>query len=353
MPVDAVEMPAVLHRIEAAAAQAALFLISTPNLNFLANCQFDQVFRESVLLSDLCPPDGMPIVWIARCMGIPIKARLAGSDIFEALKGAHHSARLKVFLFGGAEGVAAAACAALDAEPGGVVCAGFLCPGFGSIDEMSSNDIIDQINSSNADFLIVSLGAKKGQLWLLRNHRRLRIPVRAHLGAALNFQAGTVKRAPLAFRKLGLEWLWRIKEEPYLWRRYGRDGVTLIRLLLTRVLPLLILTGWLQLTLNRKGQDLSISWAEDDETITLTFSGPATGRHSPKAGSCLADALRGNKMLVINLTHTCLVDARFLGLLLMLRKRLKEEGKSLRLVGASSRLKKLFYLNGAGFLLSV
>ena len=87
MPIDAIEMPAVLHSIEAAAANTAPFVISTPNLNFLVNMQTDPEFRESLLLSDLCPADGMPIVWIARLIGIPIKRRIAGSDIFEALKG--------------------------------------------------------------------------------------------------------------------------------------------------------------------------------------------------------------------------------------------------------------------------
>ena len=86
MPIDAIEMPAVMQSIEMAAANAAPFVISTPNINFLVNSQNDPEFRESLLLSDLCPADGMPIVWIARLMGIPIKHRIAGSDIFEALK---------------------------------------------------------------------------------------------------------------------------------------------------------------------------------------------------------------------------------------------------------------------------
>jgi Glycosyl transferase WecG/TagA/CpsF family len=90
--------------------------------------------------------------------------------------------------------------------------------------QMSRDQMIDKVNASEADFLAVSLGAKKGQLWLHRNHQRLAIPVRAHLGAAINFQAGTVKRAPPRLRAWGLEWLWRIKEEPQLWRRYGHDG---------------------------------------------------------------------------------------------------------------------------------
>ena len=102
------------------------------------------------------------------------------------------SRKLRVFFFGGADGIAEAARRILNAENGGLTCVGTLNPGHGTIDDMSSDAIIAAINASNADFLVVALGASKGQAWLLRNHHRLRIPVRAHLGAAINFQAGSL-----------------------------------------------------------------------------------------------------------------------------------------------------------------
>ena len=86
VPIDAIEMPDALRRIEAAAATAEPFVLSTPNLNFLVNSQSDAEFRQTLLMSDLCPPDGAPIIWIARLLGIPITKRTAGSDIFDALK---------------------------------------------------------------------------------------------------------------------------------------------------------------------------------------------------------------------------------------------------------------------------
>src|SRR5271166_2722165 len=86
MPIDAIEMRAVLKKIDEATAKRRPFLISTPNLNYLVNSQADVEFRESLLTSDLCPADGMPIVWIARLLGAPIQRRIAGSDIFAALK---------------------------------------------------------------------------------------------------------------------------------------------------------------------------------------------------------------------------------------------------------------------------
>ena len=190
MPIDVLDMSSALRDIETAAASKTRFLISTPNLHFLVKIQSDLDFRESLLLSDLCPADGMPVVRIARLLGIPIKDRVAGSDIFEALKAEHNSARpLRVFLFGGAEGVAAAASRALNARPSGLYCVGSFYPGYSSVEAMSHDDIIDEINSSDADLLIVSLGAKKGQSWLQRNHDRLLIPVRIYLGAVINFQA--------------------------------------------------------------------------------------------------------------------------------------------------------------------
>src|SRR4029077_1542805 len=102
LPIDVIDLPTSLQRIRLAAAGTSPFLLSTPNLNFLVNARTDGAFRESVQVSDLCPPDGMPIVWIARLLGIPIKERVAGSDIFDALRlDTSASPPLRVFLFGG------------------------------------------------------------------------------------------------------------------------------------------------------------------------------------------------------------------------------------------------------------
>jgi N-acetylglucosaminyldiphosphoundecaprenol N-acetyl-beta-D-mannosaminyltransferase len=352
MPIDAIEMPIVMQRIETGAENAAPFVLSTPNLNFLVNSQNDPEFRESLLLSDLCPADGMPIVWIARLTGIPIKCRIAGSDIFEALKTRRYPKRpLKVFLFGAKESVVAAAARTLNVTAG-LSCVGWICPGWGNVDELSQEIFIDQINSSNADFLVATLGAVKGQLWLKRNHRRLRIPIRSHLGATVHFQAGTVKRAPYTIRKLGLEWLWRIKEEPYLWSRYLYDGSVLFYLMLTRVLPLAIAGRSLRRRCERSEHNLVITETHGGgDSVTLRLSGFAILRHVDKAISCFRHALTRKKQIVIDFSETCAIDARFLGLLLMLRKQLKVRNVVPRFIGISRRLERTFRLNGLGYLL--
>lgn len=351
LPVDAVSMANTLERITNATAGRKPFLISTINLNFLVSGQTDEQFRESVLRSDLCTADGMPILWIARLLGVPINERIAGSDVFEALKADKNPVRrLKVFLFGGAHGVGAAACESINRQFGSLSCCGWHDPGFVSVDDMSTDTVLDTINSSNADFLAIALGAKKGQDWLLRNHDRIQIPVRAHLGATINFQAGKITRAPKAMQKSGLEWLWRIMQEPKLWKtRYRDDGIALLRLLLTRLIPLRALERWHRM--GSRAPDLVVAGSENVNGIVLSLNGLATADNVNVAVPYFRRAAAARMPVTIDLTDTRLIDARFFGLLLMLEKMLKQQHLNLTFRGASSRIERLFRLSGFSFLL--
>jgi N-acetylglucosaminyldiphosphoundecaprenol N-acetyl-beta-D-mannosaminyltransferase len=354
LPIDATDISAVVSNIELAVSRRTPFLLSTPNLNFLVRARSDPEFRDSLLLSDLCPPDGMPLVWIARLMGLPIKRRVAGADIFEALMARRRTARqLKVYLFGGADGVAAAASKAINDEGLGLKCVGAMSPGYGSVDELSQSKLVDQVNASNADFLMASLGALKGQLWLFRNRHRFEVPVRAHLGAVINFQARTIRRAPAWVRNLGFEWLWRINEEPQLWARYLNDGLVLIRLLIMHTFPLVAASLWRRIRYIDNHDSLILHTRAVDSVTRLALIGIATAHDIEKAAFCLREAVKTQtELVVIDLSRTEFIDARFFGLLLMLRKQLIERGAHLKFVGASSGIERIFRLNGIEFLLA-
>lgn len=236
LPFDAVNLAGAVRTVRHAVARRAACFISTPNLNFLINCRTDSRFRDSVINSDLSIADGMPLVWMARLLGLPIRERVTGSGLFETLR-EDTTGRMSVYFFGGPEGVAERACRRLNEENSGLNCVGHECPGFGSIADMSSDPSIARINASGADFLVVALGAKKGQAWIMHNRMRITVPVISHLGAVVNFAAGTVRRAPAWMQRSGMEWLWRIREEPGLFRRYFRDGMVLLSLLVTRAVP--------------------------------------------------------------------------------------------------------------------
>lgn len=353
MPIDALGLPASLRALDVAVERRKPFLLSTPNVNFLISCQAEPEFREALLKSDLCPADGMPIVWIARLLGVPIRDRVSGADLFDALKLADRVDRpLRVFLFGGADGIAAQVGRALNLRSRGLKCVGTLNPGFGTVDEMSDEQIIRTINLSGADILIVSLSAKKAQAWLLQNHDRFQIPVRAQFGATINFEAQTVKRAPRFVRQLGFEWLWRIKEEPYLWRRYWTDGKKLLRLLLTCALPAALISAWLRSLGAWAGEGQRIELREHPDSVVVTLSGLAISQHIDEAVDCFRDALDRKKALVVNVSGARVLDPRFFGLLLMVRKRLRAKGQTLRFVGVTPSINRLFRLNGFEFLLS-
>lgn len=237
---DRIDLGGAVRHIQHCVATRRPCFLSTPNVNFVAAAAHDSVFRGSVLRSDLSVADGFPIVLAARWMGLAFPGRVAGADLFERLQAAGRSAErspIKLFLFGGPAGVGARAATQLNEQALGFECVGHDEGGFGDIEAMSSPATIERINASGAEFVLVALGAKKGQAWIERNRARLQAPVISHLGAVINFAAQSIERAPPRVQRLGLEWVWRIVQEPQLWRRYWSDGQMLFGTVLTRLLP--------------------------------------------------------------------------------------------------------------------
>lgn len=347
IPIDALDLKTAAARIRQAVSAGAPFLLSTPNLNFLSVSQKDVEFREALLVSDLCTADGTPLVWLSRIVGAPIRSRLAGSDIFDELKADREGGRpIKVFLFGGADGLAQQVAIRINAQSKSMVCVGAISPGFGSVEDMSNDSFIKEINASGADFLVASLSARKGQEWLVRNHDRLTVPIRSHLGATLNYQAGTVRRAPAVLQTLGLEWLWRIKEEPYLWRRYLRDGIVLLRVILFRAVPLMLHRA----LKSENAPHFAVKRIASGASVTVQIIGAAISENAAKAIPVLTDAVCGETDIVLDLSRASTIDPRFFGLLIMLRKVLRQRGRCLRVI-ASPHLQVLFRLNNFAYLL--
>ena len=299
LPFDPIDLAQAVERIREAAFAGRRCWVSTPNLNFAIAARTDAAFRDSVLRSDLSLADGMPLVWVARLLGLPLRERVAGSDLFEALL-AHPSPPLKVYLFGGPPGVAARACERINARAGGVRCVGFDEAGHGSIDSMSDAAVIEGINRSGAHFVFVAVGAHKGQAWLARNAPRLTAPVLCYLGAVMNFSAGTVRRAPPWARRTGLEWAWRIKEEPALWKRYARDGLQFARLVATAVVP----AAWAARSQRRRARG-AVSPVKIEHAGAGTVLRPAAAASDAAASAlraALADCVDADARVTVDLS---------------------------------------------------
>jgi N-acetylglucosaminyldiphosphoundecaprenol N-acetyl-beta-D-mannosaminyltransferase len=344
-----VDMADAIQHVRDSAAQRTPCFLSTPNLNFLIAAQSDNAFRDSVINSDLTIADGMSLVWTARLLGFPIHERVAGSDMFEQLR-AGTPTWLSVYFFGGMEGVAEMACRRLNEVPSGLMCAGFESPGFGLAQEMSSDESIEKINTSGADFLVVSLGAKKGQAWIEYNRARISVPVISHLGAVINFVAGRVGRAPIWIRRSGLEWLWRIKEEPGLWRRYTSDGWVFLRLLVTRVVPY----AWFMYRYKPAGQELdsaTIELFDDGGDIVIRLRGAWVQDNLRPLRECFSSLALAGRDVRIELEHVTYVDSAFIGLLLLLYGDRQRQGRRLSVGHLKKRVRQIFRYVCAEFLL--
>lgn len=352
IPIDKISLQGALERLRHAADVGDAFLLSTPNLNFMVLSQSDPEFRESLLNSDLCAADGMPIVWLGRLLGVPLRERIAGSDIFEAIKLDKTAPKaMRLFLFGGADGMGKFVADKINATSTSMTCVDAISPGFGTVEQLSAAEHIERINASNADFVAAFLGAKKGQDWLMRNHARLSVPIRAHLGATINYQAGKVRRAPEPWQKVGLEWLWRIMEEPYLWRRYFVDGIALLRILLTSVLPLAAYNA-LRNCIDSKVPQIDFSHHDEPGQVTLGIHGAATVVTVDKSVSRFRELIGRDKNVFIDLSNVTSIDARMFGLLIVLRKMLKDKGLRFGLVCTKRVPRWIIGRHGFDYLLS-
>ena len=339
LPVQPMESGAAMRCIEAAARFRKPLVFATPNANFLALAEQSAAFRENILRTGLSLADGMPIVWLGRLLGVPIHERVAGSSLLERyLTGS--SPELRVFFFGGEDGAAEAACARVSRGGGPLKGVGWHTPGFCSIDAMSTPEIIAKINASGADALVVALGAEKGHAWIERNRSALNIPVISHLGATVNFLAGTVRRAPRGVQRVGLEWLWRIAQEPRLAKRYASDAAHLLREIFTAVLPLAV--RQVGRAVRRRKPELKVKLLSG----TLVAQGELTKETLPT----LRDAVAGYKnilgeVLVIDLGAVTHVDARALGFLYELVYRRSNGDVAIKCVSRSRVMNRLLTLH--------
>ena len=348
MPIDALDMATAEQRIRASVATGSRCFLSTPNVNYLIACQSDEAFRNSIVNSDLSVVDGMPLVWLARLMGIPLRERVAGASLFESLRSAPGKP-LAVYFFGGSDGDAEAASRRLAQKGKGLTCVGYESPGFGSVEELSTEAIIQRINASHADILVISLGAPKGQAWIEHNRRRLNVPVITHLGAVLHFTAGTVNRAPAWMQKSGLEWLWRIKEEPALSRRYWRDGKAFLRLLTTRALPY----AWSQKRRKPSAYQLqraAVELQENGHRCTLVLHGAWTRSNLAPLRESFLKASLTKKDLRLEMGSVTYLDSALVGLLMLLERHQRLQGRRFLLASLPQRIRRTLDYCGAGYL---
>jgi exopolysaccharide biosynthesis WecB/TagA/CpsF family protein len=235
MQIDRLDMDGVSERMDAFVRSGKPHQAVTVNLDFLSIGTRRHDFRDVVNNADLAVPDGVPVLWAARYLGGSLPERITGPDLIHL---AHrHSQRhgSSLFFLGAAPGYAAKAATRLKAEYGEFNLAGVYSPPFGPLDGAEDVKIRRMIRDARPDFLFVAFGCPKQDLWI-RDHADLGVPLSAGIGGSFEFLSGAIKRAPAWAQSRGLEWMFRLKNEPRrLAKRYLVDDVQVVgKLLLSR-----------------------------------------------------------------------------------------------------------------------
>lgn len=343
LPVDNLTMASTKALLRERVNQEGTTVLSTINVNWVVQSFSDPEFRAAILNSDLVALDGKPLLWLAKLLGCPMRETVPGSSLIEELLAEETDKPLTIFLFGGEGNAAEQAMERINQRRGGLRAVGALNPGFGTVEDMSGDAIIDAINSTKPHILLVALGAQKGTQWIERNRQRLNANIISHLGATINFLAGTVKRAPCFMQVCGLEWVWRIMQEPKLFLRYAGDGFIMLRFLLSR-LPLWWRYSRLLKQFRQEQFVAKVSVHEQPEDILLLF-----GRiMQPTGNSPLRDifsrCVRSRKRIVFDFQKTEFVDSLFLGLLLLVLRKEEARDREFTFVNCNNELVSLFQL---------
>jgi N-acetylglucosaminyldiphosphoundecaprenol N-acetyl-beta-D-mannosaminyltransferase len=204
--------------------------VVTANVDFTTQADEDADLRKIVFFADRVVCDGMPLVWLSRIFGHPLKERVAGSDMVPKLLELCARKGHPVYFFGSdLETLKQAGEIAGQRYPGLRV-AGCDAPAMGAVIEWDNESICRRMKESGAKLLLVCLGCPKQERWIFANHAETGIPLSIGVGASLDFITGKQVRAPLWMQKTGMEWFWRMAGNPKrLVSRYSKDLLFLIK----------------------------------------------------------------------------------------------------------------------------
>src|SRR4051812_16371510 len=239
MPVDAVTEDEAVDEIVGSLRHGEGGWVITPNLDHLRSHRSSGSVRRAFADADLVLPDGMPLVWASRLQRTPLPERVAGSDLIWSLSDAGGAVGASVFLLGGNAGAAEGAARELRRRAPGLRVAGTAAPQLPADGEAEPalDELAATLEATRPDLVYVGLPLAKQIAVIPRLRRAAPRSWFLGLGMSLSFVAGDVRRAPGWVQRAGLEWLWRLTQEPgRLWGGHPGAGVSTARAPVARAL---------------------------------------------------------------------------------------------------------------------
>jgi N-acetylglucosaminyldiphosphoundecaprenol N-acetyl-beta-D-mannosaminyltransferase len=335
LPLANVTAAEAVERIEELVLSGGTHQVATANLDFWLNSLHDVHLHRIIAGCSLVLADGMPLVWISRLLGHPIKERVSGADMVPML--AELSARkgYGIYLLGGKTGVAERASKRLQELYPGVNIVGHHAPPVADLERMDHGDTLERIRAAKPDILMVAFGNPKQEKWIRMHAKRLGVPVSIGIGGSMDMLVGDVQRAPGWMQRTGLEWLGRCAQEPTrLLPRYARNFAAL-----AMKLPLALGASVLQ----RPHQGASaVTRSSDAGMVHLHIQGNLEAETAGALDRTVQSCVAGGQLMVVHLGDLQFATADGLGALLDARQRMLASGLSLTLSGVSARMKMLF-----------
>jgi N-acetylglucosaminyldiphosphoundecaprenol N-acetyl-beta-D-mannosaminyltransferase len=329
VPVDNLTMTETVDRLTAlvAAGRASgkSHQVVTVNADFVKNAMLDPEVRYLLQDADLACADGMPLVWGARLLDVPLKGRITGADLVPLLAERAAEQGYSIYLLGAAPGVAAAAAALLKQRYPRLKIAGVNSPPVGPVLEMGGALLAD-IRAARPDILLVAFGNPKQEKWIGMYKQQLSVPVMIGVGGTLDFLTGTTKRAPQWMQRSGLEWLYRLLREPgRLWKRYVGDLV---------VFGFFFARQWL--LMRRGGTYADLLPAADlvvaDNAAIIKIQGSLTISNYSAFNALVEKALTVTPHILVHMAQAKFLDSAAIGSLVHFAKQAREANGELALV---------------------
>ncbi len=212
--ISAINLQNAIDEIEEWIARRERRYVNVCTVQTVMECRQDARLRRLVNASGLSTPDGMPLVWLSHLHGYRDTGRVYGPDLMLALCERSQTTGHRHFFYGGAPGIADRLAGRLQSRFPGLLVAGTHSPPYRPADAEEDRDVLEAINAAAPDVVWVGLGTPKQDYWVSRHRDRLSAPAVIAVGAAFDFHAGVLRQAPRWMQRSGLEWLFRLMQEP-------------------------------------------------------------------------------------------------------------------------------------------
>jgi len=307
--IDNLTMDEVLTIVQDQIAQGGFHQIATANVDFLVNSVRDDELRETLNRCDVVLADGMPLVWASGFLGRSLKERVAGADLVPNLARLSSEHGYRMFMLGADEKSSAGAARWMQNKYPGVCISDRYCPTFRPLEEMDHEEILGRIETAKPDILLVAFGNPKQEKWIAMHRNRLRVPVCIGVGGSFEFLSGRIRRAPVWMQCNGLEWLYRMIQEPSrLAKRYINNAAGLVR-----YLPAQMVWTAAQSKQRKNGQ---ITGETTGTARIIRIDGNLTDSVLPQFEFDVRSALVSGLHVVLDMSHTTYIGADALGSLI-------------------------------------